>query len=121
MLLLKRTTLQAPTMTSQTDTVEQKTSVTTARPKAMALHGVPALVITSDTPTIITNPLEMMTDIAIHPIVIALIVVAALVINMIAGNLIASQLLMTARAIDTMPNIEANPIKNTIAIKVPFS
>ncbi len=96
----------------------QKTSVTTARPKAMILHGVPALFITSDTPTIVspqacwliilkTNHLEMMMDIAIHKIVVAFILIATLVINMIAGNSITSQMLVTAWAKVTMPNIKA--------------
>ncbi len=95
--------------------VIEKTSVTTARPKAITLHGVPALIITLDTPTIIspkacqlvvlkTNPLEIMMDIVIHKIVIPLILIATLVIDMITENIIASQLLVTAKAKTTMPN-----------------
>ncbi len=99
--------------------VIQKTPVATTRPKAMMLHGVLALVITSDTQTIIspwacqlivleTNPLKVMTDIAIHAIVIALILVVTLMIDMIAEHTIASQLLVTAKAKTTMRNIAAN-------------
>ncbi len=67
----------------------------------MTLHGVLALVITSDTPTIVSlrahqlivlriNPLAIMMDITVHTIVIVLILVATLMINMIAGNAISS-------------------------------
>ncbi len=106
-------------MTGQTNVAVQKTSVATARLKATMLHGVPALVKTSDTSTISspqthhlilckTNPLKIMIDIAVKAIVVTLILVAALVIDMITGNAIASQLLATTRNKVTMPNIEAD-------------
>ncbi len=83
------------------------------------LHGVPALVITSDTPIIVspracqliileTDPLKIVTDIIIHAIVVALVLVATLMINMIAGNAITSQTLMTAKAKTTMLNMETD-------------
>ena len=52
--LLVERLLQTPAMIDPKSMVEQKTSITTARPKAMTLHGVPAIVITSDTPTIVS-------------------------------------------------------------------
>ncbi len=80
-------------MVSPTKVAVQKTFVATARLKAMALHGVPAIVITSDTMAIVspwshqliileTNPPKIVMDVAIHTIVIAIILVAALVIGM---------------------------------------
>ncbi len=119
MPLFERTILQAPTMIGQINMVVKKTSVTTAKPKAFMLHGFPAIVITADTPNIVsplalllveieTNPLGIVTNIAIHTIAIVLILVATLVINMIAGNTIASQLPVTARANVTMQNTKAN-------------
>ncbi len=97
----------------------------------MTLHGVPALVITLDTSTIISplahqliileaDPLKIVTDIAIHAIVVALILVAPLMINMITENAIRSQLLVIARAKITMPNTKLIYIKITITFKVPF-
>ncbi len=54
------------------------------------------------------KPFEIMTDIAIHAIVVALVLVAACMINMIAGTTITSQLLVTTKAKVTMPNKETN-------------
>ncbi len=79
-------------MTGQTNMDMQKISVATAQPKAVTLHGVHALVITSDTPTIVsprahqliilkTNPLKIVMDIALHAIVVALILAATLMLS----------------------------------------
>ncbi len=88
-------------LTSQINMVVQKTSVATARSKAVMLNGVHAPIITSDTPIIVsrwahqliiieTDPLEIVTDTVIHMIVVAVILVTTLVIDMITGNAITS-------------------------------
>ncbi len=48
-LLIERSTLQAPTMNGQTNKVVQKISVATVRLKAMTLHGVRVLILALDT------------------------------------------------------------------------
>ncbi len=130
--LLERTLFQVPTMNGQINVVAQKAFVITARPKAMMWHGTLVLIINLDTQTIVspwdhrlvilvTSPLVIMMDIALHAIIVALILVATLMIDMIAGNTIASQLLVTAKAKTTMPNIEADLDQGQIMIQVLFS
>ncbi len=89
------------------------------------LHGVPALVITSDIPIIVSplacqllvleiKPLEIVTGIAIHTIIVALILEATLVIDTTAGNVITSQLLVTTKAKVTMLNTKVDPDQDHI-------
>ncbi len=99
--------------------VVKKTSVATARPKVMTSHGAHAFVITLDTQTIVSpqacwlvvlriNPLNIVMDIAMHVIIVALVLVAALLIDMIAEPVITSWLLAPAKAKFTIPNTKTD-------------